>query len=106
MKFKCTKKSYRIKNKFRFITFLTVCMLITAFGANAVFGLGDASGSDKIEYVSVKVESGDTLWNLAKEYGPSNIDVRKVIYEIEKLNNVDASTLHSGMTIEIPCNKI
>jgi len=101
-----TKKSYKIKNKFRFITFLTVVMLITAFSANALLGLGDAAGSDKVEYVSVKVEEGDTLWELAKEYGPSNVDVRRLVYEVEKLNSIDASSLQSGMVIEIPTNKI
>ncbi len=101
-----TKKSYRIKNKFRFITFLTVLMLITAFGSSAIFGLGDAAGSDKTQYVSVKVEAGDTLWNLAKEYGPSNVDLRRVIYEIEKINNIDAGSLQTGMIITIPSANI
>ena len=99
-----TKRTYRITNKFRFITFLTVIMLITAFGMSSVLGFGSAAGSDVQKYVNVQVHDGDTLWTLAKQYGPNDIDCRKVIYEIQKINNVSANTLQAGQFLSIPVN--
>ncbi len=96
------KKRYRIKNKFRFITFLTVFMLVTAFGTSALFGLGTVAGSDVQHFITVQVQDGDTLWDLANKYGPKNVDCRKVIYEIQKINNVSADTLQAGQYISIP----
>lgn len=97
-----TKRTYRITNKFRFITFLTVCMLLVAFGMSSVLGFSSVAGSDVQKYVNVQVHDGDTLWTLAKQYGPKNVDCRKVIYEIQQINNVSANTLQAGQYINIP----
>lgn len=97
-----TKRTYRIANKFRFITFLTVFMLITAFSVSAVFGFGSAAGSDVQTFKTVQVQPGDTLWTLAKQYGPNNVDCRKLIYEIQQINDVSAYTLQAGQYISIP----
>ena len=95
---------YRIKNKFRFITFVTICMLVLALMINWHAGIGYASGKDATEYVRVQIKSGDTLWDLAKEYGPDNKDCRRVIYEIEQINNISAASLQVGQYIDIPVN--
>jgi len=99
-----TRKKYIIKNRFRFITSLTVMVLILSFAISALFGLGTASGNDIQEYIQVQVQSGDTLWALAKKYGPSDMDCRRVVYEIEKINNVTPDTLVSGQILLIPVN--
>ncbi len=99
-------KKYRIANKFRFITSLTVLILLVAIGAGTLLGSFNASGSDVRKYITVKVESGDTLWDLAKTYGPSDYDCRRVIYEIEKINNVSAATLQSVQMLTIPTERL
>jgi len=99
-------KKYRIANKFRFITSLTVLILVVAIGAGTLLGSFNASGSDVRKYITVKVESGDTLWDLAKTYGPEGYDCRQVIYEIEKLNNVSAATLQAGQMLTIPTERL
>lgn len=96
------KKTYRIANKFRFITALTLCMLIFAFTVSGALGFNTAAGSNVRNYVTVRVQEGDTLWDLAKEYGPSDMDCRQVIHEIQRINNVSATTLQAGMYISIP----
>lgn len=54
----------------------------------------------KVEDVTVK--SGDTLWNIAKRYYNSNADLREIIYEIKKINNLSTSDLRPGQQIKIP----
>ncbi len=97
-------KRYRIKNKFRFISFVTVLILAVVFTATSVLGYARAAGSDDHEYVTIQVQSGDTLWELAKEYGPKDQDVRKTVFEICKLNNIQASELRAGDFIKIQTN--
>ncbi|MBQ2058766.1 MAG: LysM peptidoglycan-binding domain-containing protein, partial [Firmicutes bacterium] len=52
--------------------------------------------------VSVEVVSGDTLWDLARTYGPSDKDVRLVIKDICAINDVSAYTLVPGQNLLIP----
>lgn len=96
-------KKYRIRSKFRFTVFIAVMVVSMAFLSGTVFGLNDASSlSEEPSYLSVKVQSGDTLWNIASEYGPKDIDRRKVIYEICRLNDIDAGSIQPGQSLLIP----
>lgn len=95
-------KKYRVVNRFRFISFLTVCILMTVLVLTAVIGIDRVSGMDVKRYTTVQVKSGDTLWNIAAEYGPDNQDIRQTVYEICKYNNVSADTLMAGQYITVP----
>ena len=97
-------KRYRIKNKFRFISFLTVLIVVASFTFGSALGLFDAAASEPRVYNRIKVEAGDTLWNLALEYGPENQDVRRTVYDICKLNDVSADSLAAGTYLLIPVN--
>ncbi len=95
-------KRYRIANKFRFTAFLTIMILITVFTFGSLLGFFDVNGLQNKEFTTVKVTYGDTLWSLAKTYGPADRDVRQTIFEICDMNNITASTLQAGMYITIP----
>lgn len=73
----------------------------------SIFACGYAIGRDKAENKvwhdnrttqTVVVKSGDTLWDIAEQYKPDNIDIREYIYDIKTLNNI-SSTIHEGDTI-------
>lgn len=95
-------KRYRIVNARRFTSFLTVMLLLIIFIAGTALGMFDASSKDKITYTTVQVQAGDTLWQLAKTYGPEKQDIRMTVYQICQLNNVSAETLMAGQYITIP----
>jgi len=95
-------KKYRIANKFRFTTFVTLVILACVIITGSAMGCFTASSKDAIKYTTIQVQAGDTLWNLAREYGSTKKDVREVIYEICKLNDVTAETLQAGQYITIP----
>ena len=95
-------KRYRIANKFRFTVFATVLILVSVMLVSSVMGRSDVYSAEEKSYISVEVCSGDTLWDLACAYGPSNRDVRQVISEICAINDVSAYTLRPGQTILIP----
>lgn len=96
------RKRYRISNPRRFTAFVCCTILILVFAGGTLLGLYDASSKDAVSYTTICVEAGDTLWNLARTYGPKNQDVRMTVYQICKLNNVSAETLQAGQYITIP----
>lgn len=95
-------KRYRIANRTRFTAFTALVLIVLAFAISSFMGINNASGASTREYVQIQVNSGDTLWALAKEYGPSDEDTRRVVYEICKLNDITAADLKEGQFITIP----
>ena len=95
-------KRYRIANKFRFTVFATVIILAGVMLFSSMAGRSDVYSADEKAYITVEVCSGDTLWDIARTYGPSDRDVRQVISEICSLNDVSAYTLRPGQTILVP----
>ena len=95
-------RTIRIKNKFRFITFVTVLVIAISMLIGAFFPVAALSDISGKSYVEVCIEDGDTLWALAERYGNSDKDIREFIYEICDLNDISASGLMAGMSIKIP----
>jgi nucleoid-associated protein YgaU len=50
---------------------------------------------------SIVVQPGQTLWSIAKDVAP-NRDIRKVIYEIRRVNGLDSAMVRSGQTLVLP----
>lgn len=57
-----------------------------------------------VQYQSIKVEEGDTLWDLAGEYG-SYEDRQSYIDEVIRLNHIKNETIHAGAYLVIPCEE-
>lgn len=95
-------KKYRITSKFRFTTFLVIVVLCIFTIIGTLAGNNIVSSSSMNQYNQVKVESGDTLWDIASEYGSDDMDVRQVIHEICDLNEITADQLEAGQKIIVP----
>lgn len=95
-------KRHRIKSDFRFTLFLLVCMILIILMANAIFAFNPAVSLTEKTYETIEIFSGDTLWEIAKEYAPDNMDLRRAVYKLQELNNLNAADLMPGMVIKIP----
>lgn len=95
-------KRYKIVNRKRFTAFLSIVILACIMITGSAMGFFTASSKDVTKYTTIQVQAGDTLWNLAKVYGNDHKDIREVIYDICKLNNVSAESLKAGQYITIP----
>ena len=93
---------YRVVNRFRFITFLVALFVVLSFTFLSFLNISSARSAKQETYLTVEVMPGDTLWQIAREFGPKNMDVREVIYNICKINDITAETLQAGQTILVP----
>ena len=94
-----TKKRTVIVNKKRFFIFILLSIILLLSGFSSV--KSHFSGNTK-EFVAVYVSSGDTLWNIASKNNYENKDIRKLVYEIKKFNNLNSNTIYAGDKILIP----
>ncbi|MGI5824006.1 MAG: cell division suppressor protein YneA [Bacillota bacterium] len=74
---------------------LVFCM---SFGVNA---FGETQGAEK--YIDVKVQTGDSIWQLVQEYNPEYTgNMSKAVYEVKEINNLQSSCLLKGQVLRIP----
>ena len=95
---------YRINNRVRFTLFVVLVILFVTTFANFALGLNTADSATYVEYTEVKVMSGDTLWSIADAYMDDNSDIRESVYQLCKINDINASQLQAGMTLLVPVN--
>lgn len=95
-------RRYRIKSKFRFTVFMVLLIMVLGIMAGNLLGYNDASGDSKAQYETVIVSEGDTLWTIAERYWDKSSDLRQLIYEISKINNIESGQIFVGQEISIP----
>lgn len=95
------KRTLKVKSRVRFTAFVLIMLFAVTGIFNTMLGLNDALGLTKSEYIEVSVDSGDTLWTIAEQYMPSDMDIRKAVYIIKNVNDID-NQLQPGQTVLIP----
>lgn len=85
----------KIVNKKRFITSITILMIILIALLNKC-----------VAYKSIKTENytvstGDTLWSISCEYKKTGQDVREYLYTLRELNNLIDCIIYPGQVIQI-----
>lgn len=70
------------------LSVLTFAVIIFFFAF--LYGKAAHNPMDDVEWErSVHVvESGETMWDIAKIYCPKKVDIRAWIYEVEKMNGI------------------
>ena len=81
-------------------------MLILLISALLIFVFQfESISSSEPNMIEVKVVEGDNLWKIADRYYEDNIDLRKKIYKIKKINELESAMLKPGQKITIPISK-
>lgn len=52
--------------------------------------------------VTVTIESGDTLWIIAEQYAPNDVDIRDYIHMMYQLNDGLTANIHAGDCLAVP----
>ncbi|MFW6377471.1 MAG: cell division suppressor protein YneA [bacterium] len=61
-----------------------------------------SQGSKPIEYNTITIQQGDTLWSIVKTIQSDEMDPRKMISQIKRINSLEDSILQPGQIIKIP----
>lgn len=94
----------KIVNKKKFVRSL---IIITGLIIIALLGINNTYSKTEISYKEDYILKGDTLWSIAENEINSNLyyknkDIRYVMYEIKKINNLKNENLEIGQKILIP----
>ena len=86
-----------------------VVILIVAFGILLGTSINALASSEKDiasynkYYVSIRIESGDTLWTIADEYVDGfNLSKADYIAEVCQINGISENNIHAGDQIVVP----
>ena len=94
----------KIVNRKKFIRSMMLILFILIL---TLLGIHNSYSKTEIAYKEEYIMKGDTLWSIAEnqincnEYY-KNDDIRKVMYEIKKLNHIENENLEIGQKILIP----
>lgn len=95
-------QAYRRRVFARLTLLLTVLAVIATVGVSA---LTTAFARDLgTAYETVTVAKGDTLWGIASAHNYSNRDVRAVVDDIMRANDMSSSGICVGDRINVPLN--
>jgi archaellum component FlaG (FlaF/FlaG flagellin family) len=87
-----------------FVALIVVSLAIAVISSSVVLSIADAMRcTDEHEYalVEVTVMPGDTLWGIAKEYSGPEVDLRVVVDDIMRENNLSNSIVHPGQVLKL-----
>ena len=91
-------KISNIIRKSLIILSLTALIILMIIWAASTLG----NSQKQINYKTITVENGQSLWEIARNnYGPE-YDLRKIIYKIKKINKLENAVLHPGQEIKLP----
>lgn len=85
------------------VVILCISLLILGSSTYVAFAKSDNQHEPVKQYISIQVQSGETLWSIASEYvKDTNVSKEEYIAEVTSVNNLKDSQIHSGQYIIIP----
>ena len=84
------------------ILILGIAITISLFSMNTI-----SLSHQEVQYKEIYASTGDTLWSLAKQEAENNLyyenkDIRYVIKDIQKINDLTNSSITTGQKLKIP----
>lgn len=95
----------RIVNFKKFIR--SICLILFVIFMLSLFFAKATLSHREVEYTTIHVEDGDTLWNIASDLQEDNDfykdkDIRYIIDNIKSINNLESSNLYIDQELKIP----
>lgn len=92
---------YKVVNYTRFRIFVMIAAILIVLTAFVMIYNITAFSVNTNTYIEIPVRAGDTIWNIAKEYGISD-SIRHDVYTIMELNNIEDGIIYPGQVIIVP----
>ncbi|MEH7087191.1 LysM peptidoglycan-binding domain-containing protein [Neobacillus drentensis] len=88
---------------FQVLAVITIALSLTSFGFMSAFATSSNEDEQNANIpLQIVVDSGDTLWSIAKEHKPKQMDTRDYIEMIKKWNGKRDSSIQTGEVLQIP----
>lgn len=86
------------------VRLLVTRLLVLAVAVTAVFLLLTSADADQPAPPTAThvVEPGETLWELASTVADRGSDLREIVQDIQRLNQLDGATIHPGQRLQLP----
>ena len=84
----------------RSAAFMIVLVLVIMMAHVAFSNYSESNA--KNEVIAVFVQSGDTIWSIAKEYKPDDKSLNEFVYEISANNGIKDGNIYAGQTLYVP----
>ncbi|WP_339202699.1 LysM peptidoglycan-binding domain-containing protein [Paenibacillus sp. FSL K6-3182] len=86
---------------------LVVCtavffLLFTSFLLMGTYASSITPEAASAEEQIIRVQSGDTLWNIAKQVSDGSHDIRYIVYLIKDRNDLQSTVIKPGQKLIIP----
>ncbi|MDE6433983.1 MAG: LysM peptidoglycan-binding domain-containing protein [Lachnospiraceae bacterium] len=85
---------------------MLISLLVITIILSLTIGFRMVHANESVEYeksfVSIEIESGDTLTSIAQAYAPSSAVYADYIVEVKNINNLQNDTIHAGCYLMIP----
>jgi nucleoid-associated protein YgaU len=88
--------------KLKIILVILALAVFLAIDAAAISTRKEVFVVDMAQHTKVIVRPGESLWKIARTHGNPRHDIRKVIYEIQKIIQLQSATIHPGQIILVP----
>lgn len=86
-------------SEYLLIFVISLFILVTFVNPSKVFS------SEPLTFYEITVQDGDTIWDLASTYNTNQVDIRRLVYEIKQINQIDNTYICPGDIINIPILK-
>lgn len=101
-------KRFVVVNKYRFVFSISFLLFLFFFIIGVACNSFDVMGEEISDYITIEVESGDTVWDIAKEINDEffdhKMDTRKISYAISEENNLEDYFIYPGQKLLVPLN--
>lgn len=72
---------------------------------SAVFIFLQAAAANTAPQEIYVVQSGDSLWSIARSHAPAQMDVRVYVQQLRQLNDLRQSVIHVGEVLTLPTSR-
>ena len=84
-----------------------MCILISVLFLGLLIFFNVSYSNSEVEYKNRIVSRGEILWSISKDEQENNKyfeneDIRKIIFEIRKINELPNNELYEGLELKIP----
>ncbi|MBV1756598.1 MAG: LysM peptidoglycan-binding domain-containing protein [Dethiosulfatibacter sp.] len=94
-------RKYRVVNYKRFRSFVMISAILAVLMISVFIYNITAFSVNSNLFIEIPVRDGDTIWNIARQYGTSD-SIRHDVYTIMELNNIEDGMIYPGQVIIVP----